>query len=108
MAEQVTGNQGQVTTPEVNQQAAAQTAQPVVTSQPVQVVTTPAPVEQKESFGQKLKKHWKGAAATVAAIAAAVGTGVIAHRKGVQAGMQMGMPMTPNDDGSYSPLDPNV
>lgn len=99
----VNQNQGQQVQTEQTAQVPVQNAQPV----PNQVAVTPASVEQKEGLLQKAKKHWKGIAATVAAIGTATAASIFAYRKGNQAGMQMGMQMPGTDDGAVSPLDPN-
>ena len=85
-------------------------AQPQQSAQPVQQTSAVATVPQqpKETLGQKAKKHWKAIVGTVLAVGAAVGSAAFAHKKGVQAGMMMGMQQPNEDDGSYSPLDPNM
>lgn len=85
-------------------------AQPVQT-QETPVNAEPAPQqpatteEQKTGFGGWLKKHWKGVVGGVTATAAAVGSAVVAYKKGKAAGV-MSVPVQQTETDDYS-LNPN-
>lgn len=98
---QVNGTENQGTVEQQNAQnvqAQQQAEQPVAA--PQQQVPTQ---QEKEGFGGWLKKHWKGVAATIVGAGTAVGSAVVAYRKGKQAGV-MSVPVPDQED--YS-LDPN-
>ena len=70
---------------------------------------TPAPQqtaeEQKGGFGTWVKRHWKGLVAGATATAAAVGSAVVAYKKGKAAG-QCCVPVQQTEPEDYS-LNPN-
>lgn len=90
---------GQVPAAEQNPQAAPQAAQPVVVVQQQPAAT----VKQDGWF----KRNWKKVAIGAGTVLTAVGSAVVAYKKGKQQGVCVGMDMS-NNDGSISPLDPNV
>ena len=77
------------------QQVEVPQQQPVV-QQPVQ---TQQVVEQKPNW---FKQHWKGVAATAAAILTTLGVSKVAYSKGKAAGIQS-VPLPPQDDYSLYP-----
>lgn len=96
-------NKQQVTEQQVEQnvQQANAPVQPEPQQQaPQQVVVQP----EKEGFGGWLKRHWKGVTATIVGAGTAVGSAVVAYKKGKAAGVMSVQPLQETED--YS-LDPN-
>lgn len=87
------------------QQAEQNGQQQVQQQEPVQqqAVQQQVQTEEKKGFGGWLKKHWKGVTATIIGAGTAVGSAVVAYKKGKAAGV-MSVPQQEADD--YS-LDPN-
>lgn len=70
------------------------------------VTTTPAAAPTEEKKPNWFKRHWKAIAAGTGAALTAVGSAVVAYKKGKQNGIAS-VPIQPMETEDYS-LDPNV
>ena len=86
------------------QQVVEQGQQQVQQQEPVQqqAVQQQVVTEEKKGFGGWLKKHWKGVTATIIGAGTAVGSAVVAYKKGKAAGV-MSVPQQEADDYSLNP-----
>lgn len=73
-----------------------------VQAEPQNAPQKQTPAEEPKGFGTWLKKHWKGVTAGITGVGAAVGSAILAYKKGKQAGVNS-VPVMEQEDYSLNP-----